>query len=66
MKITFNLDSGANIHSCKTVSFDLSKEKDEKRLGYTLEEWSELTQEEKDDACNEWAQDHVQIYWTEE
>lgn len=35
MKVTFNIDSGANVYSCKSVTFDLNTEKGQKQLGFT-------------------------------
>jgi len=66
MKVTFNLDSCANIHSCKSVTFDLNTEKGQKSLGYTKEEWLALTEDEKEEEVNEWAANHVEIYYEEE
>ncbi len=65
MKVTFNFDNGANIHSCRSETWDLSKEKDISRFGYTREEWIALSDKEKDEACHEWANNYAEIYWEE-
>lgn len=66
MKVTFNLDSGANINSCRSITFDLSKNSDQKAFGYTEEEWKALTEDEKYEVCEEWAEQRVEIYFEEE
>jgi hypothetical protein len=65
MKVTFNLDNGANIHSCKSVTFNLNTEKGQKSLGYTKEEWVRFTDVEKNEICHEWANNHIEIYYEE-
>lgn len=66
MIVKFNVDSGANIGSCRTVSFNLNTPEGEKKLGYTKEEWMELDEAEKQQACDEWAMQHIEIYYEEE
>ena len=66
MKVTFNVDNGANIYSCKSSTFDLNKKSDAKAFGFTKEEWLGLSDSEKDEACHEWANQHLEIYWEEQ
>ena len=66
MKVTFNLDSGANIHSCKSQSWNLLLEKDAKSFGFTKDEWRSLDDSEKDEVVHEWAMNYVEIYYEEE
>lgn len=56
MRVRFNCDSGANIHSCRQQEFDV------KTLGYSDEEWKSLTEEEKYDECRRWADERLEIY----
>ena len=49
MKIKFWCDNGANIHSCREDVFTL------RDLGYSAEEWSEMTEDEKYDVVKDWA-----------
>lgn len=65
MIVHFKLDNGANIHSCKTVTYDLSKAQDIKAFGYTKEQWLELTEDEKNKQVEEWANNYIS-YWYEE
>ena len=51
MKIKVWLDSGANIHSCRTTTFDTSE------FGLTDEEWRELSEDEKEAMAKEVAFD---------
>lgn len=66
MKVTFNLDNGANIHSCRSVTFDLETEKGQKELGYTKEEWTDLSDDEKQEEVQNWADNYLEIYYEEE
>ena len=66
MKVTFNVDSGANIHSCKSVTWDLSTEKGRKSFGFTANEWLSLSEDEKDEVVREWADQIAEVYWEEE
>lgn len=65
MKVTFHLDNGANIHSCRSQTFDLSTDKGERQLGYTKEEWLAKTFDEKQEVLKEWA-GHIEFYLEEE
>jgi hypothetical protein len=49
MKIKFWCNNGANIHSKRIDTFSPDD------LGYTEEEWSELTEEEKTLEARDWA-----------
>ncbi len=66
MKVSFNVDSCANIHSCKTETWDLSKEKDLKSFGFTEEEWLALSEEEKNEEVRKWADERMEMYFEEE
>lgn len=59
MKIKFWCDSGANIHSCRRGSFDLEE------VGYTLEEWRELSEEDKAEIVQGYALDRLDWGWEE-
>lgn len=65
MKVIFNLDSGASITSCKSITFDLNTEKGRVSLGFTEEEWMSLKDEEKQKECEKWAYNNVEIYYEE-
>ncbi len=43
MKIETYIDSGANAHSCKRATYSLDE------LGLSDEDWSEMTEQEKED-----------------
>ncbi len=58
-KVKFYCDSGANIHSCRDQIFDLEE------LGYTEEEWEELTLEQKIQEAEEWANNYLDIGFEE-
>ena len=66
MKVTFKCNNGANIHSLRKQTWDLSKPKDVAVFGCTAEEWSEMSEEEKQEVCTEWAMAEVDIYFEEE
>lgn len=59
MKVRFYCDSGANIHSKREDEFDLSE------IGFTKEQWMEMTEEEKMVHVNEWANDRLEIGFEE-
>lgn len=58
MKIKFNCDSGANIHSCRTSVLDTVKD-----LGYEDGEWESLSEEEQQRVVMEWAWDRLSVWW---
>jgi len=60
MKIKVWCDSGANIHSCREDVLDLEED-----LGYTLEEWKEMSEDKKWEVANEWANDRLDIGYQE-
>ena len=66
MVVKFNVDSGANIHSCRTRTFNLNNPKDVQSFGYTKEEWMELDESDKLQVCDEWAAQAIEIYYEEE
>ena len=51
MKIKFWCDNNANIHSRRSDVFTPDD------LGYTEEEWREMTEEEKHECVKDWAMD---------
>jgi hypothetical protein len=59
MKITFYCDNGANIHSKRKDTFTLED------LGYTVEDWTEMTEENKLEVVKDWAMERFD-YWFEE
>jgi len=59
MKITFYCDSGANIHSKREESFSVED------LGYTEEEWLALSDEEKQQEADIWANERLEIGYDE-
>lgn len=65
MKITFKCNNGANIHSVRKETWDLSNEKHVRNFGYSKEEWLELSEEEKNEICTEWANESMEIYYEE-
>jgi len=54
VKITFNVNSCANIHSNRAKTWDLSNLKEMEAFGFSEEEWKELSEEEKDEILKEW------------
>jgi hypothetical protein len=59
MKIKFYCDSGANIQSRREETMDVSK------TGYTEEEWRELSDAEKQEAAQDWANNRLEIGYEE-
>ena len=57
MKITFYCDNGA--HSKRKDTFTLED------LGYTVEDWTEMTEENKLEVVKDWAMERFD-YWFEE
>ena len=61
MKVKFNIDSGANIHSNNESEwFDPVDE-----LGLKEGEWEKLTDDEKWDSAREWASNYLEIGFEE-
>jgi len=60
MKVTFYCDNGANIHSCRKATFDTVND-----LGLEEGEWETLSDSEKFQLANEWANDKIDIGWIE-
>ena len=60
MKVKFVCDSEANIHSARTEVVDTED------YGYTDEEWLELSEEQKQEIVEEWANERLQAYFDEE
>ena len=60
MKVKFVCDSGANIHSARTEVVDTED------YSYTDEEWLELSEEQKQEIVEEWANERLQVYFDEE
>lgn len=59
-KVRFFCDSGANIHSCREDEFDTVAD-----LGFEEGEWETLSDEEKWEEANQWAQDRLDIGYIE-
>lgn len=60
-KVRFNLDSGANISSTKTSDwFNTVKD-----LGMEEGEWEGMSDDHKWEYAEEWAQQHLEIYYEE-
>ena len=55
MKVKFVCDSGANIHSARTEVVDTED------YGYTDEKWLELSEEQKQEIVEEWANERLQV-----
>lgn len=60
MKVKFFLDSGANIHSCRSETFDTAED-------FLLEEgeWEELSEEEQYGYVTDWANETMSIWFEE-
>ena len=56
MKVKFYCDSGANIHSCREEVVDLVED-----WGMTPEECAELTEDDKIELAQDWANDRLDI-----
>ena len=56
MKVKFYCDSGANIHSCREEVVDLVED-----WGMTPEECAELTEDDKLELAQDWANDRLDI-----
>jgi hypothetical protein len=52
IKIKAWLDSGANTHSCRETEFEVDED-----------EWSDMSDKEKDDYAKEYAWDHMDWGW---
>ncbi len=61
MKVRFNLNNGANIHSNRESGW-LDTVED---LGLDVGEWEAYTDNEKYQMAEEWAADHIEIYYEE-
>lgn len=60
MKVKFNCDSGANIHSCRTDTLDTVED-----LGLEEGEWEAMDDEAKDEILKEWAWERIEMWWDE-
>ena len=60
MRVKFNCDSGANIHSNNSDILDVERD-----LRMTVEEWKAMSEEKKFEICNYWAQEKLQIWYEE-
>ncbi len=61
MKVRFNVDSGANIHSNNESEwFDPVED-----LGFEEGEWQKFSDDEKWEQANIWAQDYLEINYEE-
>jgi hypothetical protein len=61
MKVRFNCDSGANIHSCNESDW-LDTVED---LGLDEGEWEKYSDDEKWKCAEEWANERLEIYYEE-
>ena len=61
MKVEFYVNSGANIHSCNKSELMNVEE-----LGYSEEEWNNLTEDEKWKEAEQWANEYLEIGYIEE
>lgn len=59
MKITLCCNSGANIHSLRSETFEVED------LGYSPLEWVALSEEEKQEVAEQWANERLEIYFKE-
>lgn len=57
-KVKFYLDSGANIHSCRSEEFDTVDD-----LGLDEGEWEEYTDDEKHECVMDWANNYLGVGW---
>jgi hypothetical protein len=62
VKVKFNCDSGANIHSNNDSGW-LDTEKD---LGMEAGEWEDMSDDDKWKEAELWAQERLEIYYEEE
>lgn len=60
-KVTFCCDSGANIHSCRKEKIDTVED-----LGLDEGEWEAMSEDDKYKTVEGWANDRLEIYWTDE
>ena len=60
MTVKFYCDSGANIHSCRSETFDTVKD-----LGLEDGEWESLSEDDKHEMARDWANDRLEIYYEE-
>lgn len=60
MKVQYYCDSGANIHSARKETFDTETD-----LGFTDEEWNEISDDDKDDMVKEWAYERLEYGFKE-
>lgn len=62
MKVRFNCDSGANIHSNRKSNW-LDTVAD---LGFDEGEWENMTNDQKFEEAEIWANERLEIWWEEE
>lgn len=60
MVVKFCVDSCANVHSCREQLIDI-----EKVYGITDKEWINMSDDDKYDLVNSWADERLEIYWEE-
>ena len=60
MKVKFYCDSGANIHSCREDTLDTVTD-----LGLEEGEWEVLSERERYQLAQEWANDRLEISYEE-
>ena len=62
VKVKFCVDSGANIHSCRETKW-MDPVKD---LGLLEGEWEKMDEEDKYEMAQDWANNHIEVYFEEE
>jgi hypothetical protein len=60
MKVRFNLDNGANMHSCRSTVVDTETD-----LGMAPGEWERMTEAQKQEEVQRWADQHIEVYYEE-
>lgn len=58
MKVIFNCNSGANIHSCRSETLDTEKD-----LSLDEVEWESMSEDDKYQMVQDWANERLEIYW---
>lgn len=60
MRVRFNVDNGANVHSCRSSVLDTEKD-----LGLEPGEWEAMSEDDKYQQVYDWAQNHLEYYYEE-
>lgn len=59
--VKFHCDSGANIHSCRKATFNTVSD-----LGLEEGEWEAMSEDDRYKIVEEWANNGLEIFYTEE